>query len=148
MRFLTRLLPLVILSAALDVVSQQLGAQQPGVRSAFELLRDSLSDITDTAGLRAQFRRTRDHRGTDSGLSQELRAGLIALRLGELGIDPDFSDARNSFRHASGSFRGRAEPWFGLGLVEAARSQREMRDPLRLGNRVGLGALERSADAY
>jgi GWxTD domain-containing protein len=148
MRKLAHLLLSFILSAALNVCSSQLCAQQPPVRSAFELLRDSLAAISDTAGLRSQFRRARDERGGTSNLPSELRAGLMALRLGELGVDPDFSDARSSFRKASRSLPTRPEPWVGLGLAESGRSQREMSDPLRLGNRVGLGALERSADAY
>jgi GWxTD domain-containing protein len=89
-----------------------------------------------------------DGSAAQAALSAEVRAGLIGLRLGELRADPDFSDALSRFRRAARLSPARPESWYGLGLSEAARSQWEMRDPLRLGSRVGLGALERSADYY
>jgi GWxTD domain-containing protein len=117
-------------------------------QNAFEQLRDSLARTSDTTLLRQKFRKIRRSTDTPAGLSPGLRTGLIGLRLGELRADPDFSDARSSFRRAVRDSPGRPEPWYGLGLAEAARSEWEMRDPLQLGNRVGLGALERSADYY
>ena len=117
-------------------------------QTAFEQLRDSLATTSDTSLLRKQYRKIRRSTQAQSDLSAETRAGLIALRLGELGADPDLSDARSSFRRGARLFPARPEPWYGLGLAEAARSQAEMRDPLRLGSRVGLGTLERSADYY
>jgi GWxTD domain-containing protein len=109
-------------------------------RSVFEYLRDSLASTSDTTALRT-LRQTL-HR------SDPLRAGLIGLRLGELRADPDFSDALSSFRRASRSDPGRPEAWFGLGVAETGRSEWEMRNPLTLGSRVGLRALERSAANY
>ncbi|HVD33820.1 MAG TPA: GWxTD domain-containing protein [Gemmatimonadales bacterium] len=117
-------------------------------KTAFEQLHDSLATSSDTAFLRTKLRRILDGMETQAVPSAELRAGLVALRLGELRADPDFSDALSSFRRAARLLPARSEPWYGLGLSEAARSRWEMRDPLRLGNRVGLGALERSADYY
>jgi GWxTD domain-containing protein len=128
----------------LTAYRSQLTAQ----RTAFEQLRDSVAATSDTSLLRKQFRTIRRSAQTISELSAETRAGVIALRLGELHADPDFSEARSSFRRAAEESPQRPEPWYGLGLAEAGRSQFEMSDPLRLGNRVGLGALERSADYY
>jgi GWxTD domain-containing protein len=82
------------------------------------------------------------------GSSDPLRGGLIALRLGELHADPDFSQAISSFSRASRRVPPQPEAWYGLGLAEARRSQWEMGDNLRLGSRVGIGALERSANDH
>jgi GWxTD domain-containing protein len=109
-------------------------------RSSFQTLRDSLAGTTDTTTLRAILPALRR--------SSPLRAGLVALRLGELGADPDFHEARSNFRQAARQDPRRPEPWYGLGLAEAGRSQWEMRDKLRLGSRVGVGALERSSARY
>jgi GWxTD domain-containing protein len=117
-------------------------------QTAFEQFRDSLATSSDTALLRTKLRRIVDGPDGQAVLSAELRAGLIGLRLGELRADPDFSDARSSFRRAARLAASRPEPWYGLGLSAAARSQWEMRDPLQLGNRVGLGALEQAGDYY
>lgn len=117
----------------------RLTAQTSTRVSAFESFRDSLRSTADTNELRATlqaFRRT-----------DPLRAGLAGLRLGELGADPGFSEALSSFRRASRGTR-RAEAWYGLGLAETGRSEWEMRNPLTLGSRVGLGALERAASDY
>jgi len=116
-----------------------LAGQTSVVGSSFPQLQDSLAGVSDTAQLRTLFRQNRD---------DPMRAGAIGLRLGELGADPDFSDARSSFRRATRQHSHWAETWFGLGRAEAERSEWEMRDQLRLGSRVGLGALERAADNY
>ena len=131
---------LTILALLLGSYPASLAAQIPTPRSGLEFLRDSLASTSDTAALRSMQRTF--HR------SDPLRAGVIGLRLGELRADPDFSDALSSFGRASRSDPGRPEPWFGLGLAETGRSEWEMRNPLSLGSRVGLGALERSAADY
>ncbi len=110
-----------------------LAAQQ----TAFELFRDSLTATTDTTALRSMLQPLRR--------SDPVRAGLIGLRLGELHADSDFSESLSSFRRASRIDPSQPEPWFGLGLAESGRSESEMRNPLNLGSRVGLRALERSA---
>lgn len=127
---------------ALDLGSHlpPLTAQIPTPRSAFEYLRDSLASTSDTTALRSMQQTVRR--------SDPLRAGVIGLRLGELRADSDFSDALSSFGRASQRDPGRPESWFGLGLAETGRSEWEMRNPLTLGSRVGLGALERSAADY
>jgi GWxTD domain-containing protein len=109
-------------------------------QSAFETLRDSLATASDTTTLRAMLRTLRR--------SSPLRAGLVGLRLSELQADPGFDQALASFRRAARLYPHRPEPWYGLGLAEAGRSRAEMRDRLRLGSRVGLGALERAARNY
>ena len=147
MKTLSQLIAILILTAGRAVLSQ-LRAQQVPVRSSFQLLQDSLTGISDTSLLRRQLRNARAQSGGTIQDSPEIRAGLIGLRLGELGADPDLSDARSSFSQAARLYPSRPEPWFGLGLAEAVRSRWEMSDRLRLGNRVGLGALERAADDY
>jgi GWxTD domain-containing protein len=109
-------------------------------QTGFQAVHDSLASTSDTAVLRATYQKNRR--------TAPLRAGLAALRLGELRADPDFGDALSSFRQATRTDPLRPEGWFGLGLAEAGRSQWEMRDRLRLGSRVGLRALERSAGNY
>jgi GWxTD domain-containing protein len=108
-------------------------------RTHFERLRDSLSGTSDTTTLRGMLQRLR---------SDPLRGGAIALRLGELRADPDFSHALSRFRRAARQQPRRPEPWHGLGLAEAGRSRAEMRDPNQLGSRVGLRTLERAADNH
>jgi len=129
---------------AIAVVLTSRGAAQTSQtaapENAFERLRDSLAATSDTTALRALLQRLRR--------SDPLRSGLIGLRLGELHADPDFSEALSSFRRATRKNVQRAEPWYGLGLAEAGRSEWEMRNKLSLGSRVGLKALERSATSY
>lgn len=116
---------------------------------AFQQLRDSLAGISDTAALRRLLRSARRHEKTNrEDGSAARRSGLVALRLGELKADPDFSEARSRFREAARREPGRPESWFGLGMAEAGRSKWEMSEKLNLGSRVGLKALERSANNY
>src|SRR3954449_12188065 len=115
-----------------------LAAQTSSSRSNLERVQDSVATVTDTVRLRALFRHSDDL----------VRAGTIGIRLGELGDDPDFSDAVGRLRRATRQHAGDAAPWFGLGLAQAKRSEWEMRDVLRMGSRVGLGTLEQSSDAY
>ena len=108
-------------------------------QSTYEALRDSLTRVSDTAELKALSRRSK---------SDPIRFGLVALRLGELGSDADFSLALSSFRKATRKEPRRPEAWFGLAAAETGRSEWEMQDRLRLGSRVGLGTLQRAADHY
>ncbi|HET6797359.1 MAG TPA: GWxTD domain-containing protein [Gemmatimonadales bacterium] len=115
-------------------------AQSTAFESSFQSFRDSLSPITNTSALQALFKSLRR--------SEPLRAGAVALRLAQLGINPSYDQAISSFRLATKAQFDRPEPWYGLGAAEWGRSQWEMRDKLRLGSRVGLGQLERSADDF
>jgi GWxTD domain-containing protein len=113
---------------------------------AFERLNDSLARTTDTTALRTLLRSSqRYHRSHKENPSAALRSGLVALRLGELRADPDFSEALSSLREAAKRGSHRPEPWYALGLAEEGRSAWEMQDRLNLGNRVGMKALERAA---
>src|SRR5687768_8037132 len=122
-----------------------LTSQTPAQQIAFDHLHDSLATISDTAKLRTLLRSARRQEKTSrEDKSAALRSGLVALRLGELKADPDYSEALSRFREAASREPGRAEPWFGLGMSEAGRSKWEMSESLNLGSRVGLKALERS----
>ncbi|MBA3443295.1 MAG: GWxTD domain-containing protein [Gemmatimonadales bacterium] len=120
-----------------------LTAQEP---ASFEDLRDSIAAISDTAVIRAHLDTSRQqHKQDRANLSAALYSGLLALRLGELRADADFSQARSIFRDAAKRAPRRAEPWYGLALAEEGRSAWEMSVTVNLGNRVGLKALERAA---
>jgi GWxTD domain-containing protein len=108
-------------------------------RPDFHILQDSVSRVSDTAQLRGLLRHSK---------ADPVRAGLFALRLGELGADPDYSDALAQFRRGARNGEGPAEAWYGMGSAYVGRSEYEMQDRLRLGSRVGLGALERAGDNY
>ena len=110
-----------------------------------EQLNDSLARSTDTAALRTLLRSSlRYHKSHRADLSAALRSGLVALRLGELRADPDFSEALSSLREAARRGSRRPEPWYALGLAEEGRSAWE-KQGLNLGSRVGMKALERAA---
>ncbi len=126
----------VVLTSRGSLLTGQTSVHQ----SAFERVHDSLATTSDTTALKALLRPLRR--------SDPLRAGLIGLRLAELHADPDFSEALSSFRRAADRDPQRPEPWYGLGLAEAGRSRWEMLDKLRLGSRVGLGALARAGRSY
>jgi GWxTD domain-containing protein len=120
--------------------SPPVAAQETQAPSSLIQLRDSLRTISDTSLLKVQLKQLRK--------SSPFQAGWVALRLGELGADADFSEARSSFRRAARTDGLRAPAWYGTGLAEAARAREEMRDALQLGSRVGLGSLERAAEHY
>jgi hypothetical protein len=88
---------LVLLASSAPLLSGQTSA----VGYRLSRLQDSLAAVSDTNQLRALFRQNRN---------DPLRAGAIGLRLGELGADPDFSDARNSFRRATREHSHLADP--------------------------------------
>ncbi|HEU5303898.1 MAG TPA: hypothetical protein VFU40_04575, partial [Gemmatimonadales bacterium] len=138
-----------LLTGCVPCLTPSLVAQSHRTLAGFEALRDSLAATSDTSRLRVLFRSSQAHEKIRrSDATAELRSGALALRLGQLGADPDFDDARASFRRAARREPGRPESWFGLGLAEAGRAGWEMADPLNLGSRVGLKALERSAGDY
>ncbi|HET6837682.1 MAG TPA: hypothetical protein VFH24_06530, partial [Gemmatimonadales bacterium] len=121
-------------------------AQQVFQAVEFQRLNDSLDRSTDTTALRRLLRSSEHyHRSYTADLPAALRSGLVALRLGELRADPDFSEALSSLREATRRGSHRPEPWYALGLAEEGRSAWEMQDRLNLGSRVGMKALERAA---
>jgi GWxTD domain-containing protein len=134
---------LLLLTSNFSLLTAQ--AQSPDA-AEFQRLKDSLARSSDTAALRTLLRSSqRHHRSHKADLSSTLRSGLVALRLGDLRADPDFSEALSSLREAAKRGSDRPEPWYGLGLAEEGRSAWEMRNRLNLGNRVGMKALERAA---
>ncbi|HEU4680224.1 MAG TPA: hypothetical protein VFS51_00680, partial [Gemmatimonadales bacterium] len=138
-------MPVLLLTSHLSLLT----AQSHAPIARFYHLRDSLAESTDTAALRSLLRTSRRQlKASRADVPAALRSGLLALRLGELGADRDFSDALTIFRRMSRDNPGSPEAWHGLGLAEQRRAQWEMSDGLRLGSRVGIKALERSAAAH
>jgi tetratricopeptide (TPR) repeat protein len=134
---------LLLLTSHFSLLTAQ--AQSPNA-AEFQRLKDSLARSSDTTALRTLLRSSvRDHKSHPTDHSAALRSGLVALRLGELRADSDFSEALSIFREAARRGSDRPEPWYALGLAEQGRSAWEMENRLNLGNRVGMKALERAA---
>ncbi len=134
---------LLLLTSYFSPLTAQAQQFYPAVE--FERLHDSLARSTDTTALRTLLRSSqRYHKSREADLYAALRSGLVALRLGELRADPDFSEALSSLREAATRGSRRPEPWYALGLAEEGRSAWEMQDGLNLGSRVGMKALERA----
>src|SRR5688572_7067995 len=138
---------ILLLTSHLSLLTAQtsppLTAQEP---AGFADLRDSIAAMSDTSVIRDRLDESRQqHKQERENLSAALRSGLLALRLGELRADPDYSEALSIFRAATKRAPQQPEPWYGLGLAEEGRSAWEMSVSLNLGNRVGLKALERAA---
>jgi GWxTD domain-containing protein len=128
------------------LAASPVAGQASGDRLAVAALAESLHATTDTIGLRTREsaeRRVARHR--DSALAL-LRAGLVSLRLSELGASPDPRAAVRSLRAAAERQPGWPWAWHALGLAEARRAAWEQGDKLALGSRVGLGTLERAAE--
>ena len=103
-------------------------------------LRDSLAELSDTAGVR-RIASAESRRAAGGNGDAQLRLGVVGLRLGELRMDRWFNAAQAAFRNAARSADSRAAAAYGLGLayVGAARAERD--DPLTIGLRAGRGAL-------
>ena len=76
----------------------------------------------------------------------QLRLGLIALRLAELGARGSMSNALGILGRVTREQPDWPVAWYALGLAEAVRADQEQGDPLALGSRVGIGRLERAAE--
>ncbi len=119
-----------------------LAAQSPSDRLGLERYRDSLSATHDTTALRkASAGRPRDP------LAQ-LRLGLVALRLAELGADSGGREAIKRLRRVTERRPDWPLAWHALGLAEARHADSQQADRLALGSRVGLGALERATERH
>jgi GWxTD domain-containing protein len=128
------------------LTSQSTAASLQPPATEFQRLNDSLGRLADTTALRMLLRSSVGyHKSHKTNPVAALRSGLVALRLGELGADPDFSEALSVLREAAKRGPRRPEPWYALGRAEEGRSAWEMQDGLNLGNRVGMKALERAA---
>ena len=125
------------------------GAQSPTERVHLDRLRDSLTHITDTVGIRGLWRSLHGLASRQRGDPLlPLRAGLVALRAAELGADPGANAALRELRAAADRRPDWPYPWYALALAETQRSASETSDPLELGSRVGIGSLERAVAHY
>jgi GWxTD domain-containing protein len=125
-----------------------LGAQSPTDRLALDRLRDSLAGISDTVALRhLQLEYRRQARSQAAGGIAPLREGMVGIRLAELGLESDAARAIGSLRLATAREPEWPYAWYALGQAQALRSKWEQSDPLALGNRVGLGTLERAVES-
>ena len=119
--------------------------QAPGDRLVLDRFRDSLSRIEDTTSLRVLQHRLHSSTTTPDRDTSHLRACLVALRLGELGADRGFGSAIDALRKMTARRPEWSYAWYALGLAETRRAAWEQSDSLALGNRVGVGTLERAA---
>lgn len=149
MRRRGRLRWIAFAGALLVAVRSSAPAQSPRDRVALDRLHDSLASVSDTAALRRGYRRLaeRDHGNRRNALVQ-LRLGLLALRLAELGADPDASEVLGHLRRVTDREPSWPVAWHALGLAEASRAAWEQDNRLALGSRVGLGTLERAAGRH
>lgn len=130
-----------LLAAAL-LSGGALGAQAPATRLALEAFRDSLAGISDTNALRFAARVT--PAGTDSAARAValLRRGFTNLRLGELRNPSRFRRAEGAFAEASRLETAWPFPVYGRALAKYGISEAQRAEPLELGTRVGVGALD------
>jgi GWxTD domain-containing protein len=132
------LLALPLLAAPLS----PLPGQNPTDRLALDRFHDSLAAVHDTASLRT-LRHSLTRRREDDPVAA-LHAAHAALRLAELGADPDVSEARGDLRRLTKREPGWPYAWHALAVAEMRRAARERANPLALGSRVGTGTLERA----
>ncbi|MGH7538628.1 MAG: hypothetical protein ACREMF_08345, partial [Gemmatimonadales bacterium] len=124
--------------------------QDPDDRAAIEALRDSLSGVRDSMGLRRLEAATIDQakRDRDNPLLH-LRLGFIAYRLGELANSkPHYDDAASEFEWASELRPTWPYPWYGLGLAEVAQGEHAMMAIENLRQQFGLDYLSKAANAF
>ncbi|MFL5516783.1 MAG: GWxTD domain-containing protein [Gemmatimonadales bacterium] len=131
---------LVLLAHAARVLGQA-----PGDRLVFDQFRDSLSHVEDTTSLRILQHQLHSSHTTSEGDTAGFRACLVALRLGELGADGGFGDAIDALKKMTARHPEWPYAWYALGQAEIRRAAWERSDPLALGNRVGVGTLERAS---
>ena len=124
--------------------------QTPTERLSLDRLSDSLAVTTarDTAALRSTLNSLNRSAGRTRSPLLLLEAGLTARRLGDLGADPDYSDAVNLLRKGTALEPSWPYAWHALGQAEAGHGARQQANRLELGNRVGVKSLERAADCY
>ncbi|HET6577352.1 MAG TPA: hypothetical protein VFG66_03470, partial [Gemmatimonadales bacterium] len=121
-----------------------LPGQTPSDRPALDRFRDSLAAVHDTASLR-RLRHALTRQREDDPVTA-LRAALAAVRLAELGADPDVSEARGDLRRLTKRESGWPYAWHALAVAEMRRATWERASPLALGSRVGTGALEHALE--
>jgi GWxTD domain-containing protein len=124
------------------------GAQSPHDRLTLDRLHDSLGAAREPAVLARAYEAARRAPGGARAAVAELRLGLAALRLAQLDPRSRADAAIDHFRRAARRQPGWPYAWYGLGLAEALRAERDQGDPLALGSRVGIGTLERAASRH
>jgi GWxTD domain-containing protein len=124
--------------------------QTPTERLSLDRFNDSLTRLIaeDTASLRTSFNSLNRSAQLTHDPLITLRAGLAARRLGELGADPDYGDALRLLRKAATLESSWPYAWQALGLAETLHARWQQADRLALGNRVGVGSLERATGYY
>ena len=127
-----------------------LAAQSPADRAGIETLRDSLSAVTDSAGLRGLETATiavAKQRRDDPLI--HLRLGCIGYRLGELtGGKSHYDDAAGEFEWAAELRPDWPYPWYGLGLAELALGESSMLAIENLRQMLGKDYLSKAARAF
>ncbi|MGE0354867.1 MAG: GWxTD domain-containing protein [Gemmatimonadales bacterium] len=115
-----------------------LAGQAPGVRAELAEFRDSLSTVTDTAGLR-RLADALAHRRTEDPVAA-LQSALATARYAALADGWQFTRARKAFEAVRDRHPAWPWPWYGAGLAEAGRGAWQAGTPGNLGTRVGFGA--------
>ena len=141
------LLALLTLAAGTAI---RLPAQSPPDRAGIEALRDSLSTVTDSAGLgrlEATTIAVAKQRRDDPLV--HLRLGFIGYRLGEL------TGGKSHYDAAAGEFEWAAElrpdwpyTWYGLGLSELALGESSVLAIENLRQMLGKDYLSKAARAF
>jgi len=139
------LLALLTLAAA----PAMLPAQSPADRAGIEALRDSLSSVTDSAGLgRLEASTIVIARQRRDDPVVHLRLGFIAYRLGELTVKSHYDDAAGEFEWAAELRPDWPYPWYGLGLAELALGESSVLAIENLRQMLGKDYLSKAARAF
>lgn len=135
-------LPPVALALMVALFPGSLPAQSQSQRVSFQMLRDSLSGVTDSTPLLALEQRTiavAKRQRDDPAI--HIRLALIAQRLGEIGRGADhFNDAGSEGEWATDLAKDWPWAWYVLGQAELALQQQT--PPAA----VGIAGLQRSFD--
>ena len=140
------LLALLTLAAA---AATRLLAQSPADRAGLEALRDSLSAVTDSAGLgRLEASTIVIARQRREDPLVHLRLGFIAYRLGEVTAKSHYDDAAGEFEWAAELRPDWPYPWYGLGLAELALGESSVLAIENLRQMLGKDYLSKAARAF
>jgi len=125
-------------------------AQSPADRAGIEVLRDSLSTVTDSAGLgrlEAATIAVAKQRRDDALV--HLRLGFIGYRLGEVtGGKSHYDDAAGEFEWAAELRPDWPYPWYGLGLSELALGESSVLAIENIRQMLGKDYLSKAARAF
>jgi GWxTD domain-containing protein len=145
-------IPRVVLPWSLLVlacVTAPLSGQAPSQRRLLVAVRDSLGRLEDPTVLRqGEAEMIARARQAPDDAMLHLRLGLVALRLGELGIRKAYDDAASEFQWATELQPRWPWGWYGLGLAELGVGDSEVVLVSGLQTMLGRDALTRSANAF